>query len=628
MYPSIRSLDVCVFREIEPHRIRTGDILVYDEDGIAVVHRVLGVDRGKGCVLMKGDNIPFRHAEKIPFTVIRGKVRSVKRGNKVIDLEKFPRKFTGALLAFLSRHDLTPSLFKSRFIDPPLLSFSGSPVYVSFRKIFYKNISYAHFRAGKCCRLYAMVGKAKSADAFMKPEEGGKVLLNSYIRRRDRNRVFAEKFVRKIMEVADKEYNGWSEIHVKDKVLKDLVNPVGGFDLTGSVLNKDLTMQQINRYPALDFDPSALRREEELVILCSRLEMSEDMRGRFASLMAEGAVDWRRFLDLAELHMVKPLIYRHMQIFSEYFPEEVKKKLRDEGARVFVQNAKVLEEIRSLAELFAESSLEILFTKGASFILDIYRDKPGLRPLSDIDILVREEDFAGVDSVLRKNGFRLCEENKGFERYRTQVLYSFEGKVFLDVHRGFIGRKLHDDMLGIEEETIWKNKRKLSMRGADIYTLDLTHTLLYQCLHLAMQHSFSGIRWYVDILEFLNRYGDELDWDEITRLARNYKIQRPVYSSLLFARGMLSAPVPENVLDDMGKIERKLDRLVFRKIKKNNAETDYLAELFMFDRMADTAKFVFLCLLKHPYLIRHFFIVSSKATKQIFTRKRSLAISS
>jgi hypothetical protein len=91
---------------------------------------------------------------------------------------------------------------------------------------------------------------------------------------------------------------------------------------------------------------------------------------------------------------------------------------------------------------------------------------------------------------------------------------------------------------------------------------------------------------------------------------------------------MLSAPVPENVLDDMGKIERKLDRLVFRKIKKNNAETDYLAELFMFDRMADTAKFVFLCLLKHPYLIRHFFIVSSKATKQIFTRKRSLAISS
>ncbi len=230
MYPSIRSLDVCISGKIEPHRIRTGDVLTYDKDGIAVVHRALGVDRGKGCVLMKGDNIPFRHAENVPFKAVRGKVCSVKRDSKIIDLERFPRKFTGALLAFLSRHDLTPSLFKSRLIDPLLLSFSGSSVYVSFRKMFYGNISYAHFRMGKCCRLYAIVGNAKTADAFIKPEEGGKVLLSSYIRRRDRNRLFAEKFLRKIMDVADREYPGWNEIHVTDKILKDLVGTAEGFD--------------------------------------------------------------------------------------------------------------------------------------------------------------------------------------------------------------------------------------------------------------------------------------------------------------------------------------------------------------------------------------------------------------
>jgi hypothetical protein len=230
MYPSIRSLDECVFREIEPRRIRTGDVLVYDKDGLAVVHRVLSVDRSRGCVTTKGDNVPLGHADKIPFTSVRGKVYSVRRGNKTIDLERTPRRITGVLLAFLSRHDFTPSLFKSRFIDPPLLSFSGNPVYVSFRKIFYKNISYAHFRAGTCCRLYAIVGKAKSADAFMKPEEDGRILLNSYIRRRDRNRVFAERFVRKIMEIADREYVGWNEMHVTDKILKGLVRPSDGFE--------------------------------------------------------------------------------------------------------------------------------------------------------------------------------------------------------------------------------------------------------------------------------------------------------------------------------------------------------------------------------------------------------------
>jgi hypothetical protein len=311
-----------------------------------------------------------------------------------------------------------------------------------------------------------------------------------------------------------------------------------------------------------------------------------------------------------------------MQLFSEYVPEGIRRELRDEGARDLARSVRALEEIKYLAKLFAENSLEVLFTKGASFILDIYHDEPGLRPLSDIDVLVKKEDFEKVASVLRKNGFRPCEENKRFERYRTQVLYSSGGRVFLDVHRGFIGRKLHDDMLNIDEGRIWRNKRKLSPQGCDVYTLDLAHTLLYQCLHLAMQHGFSGIRWYVDMLEFLKRYGDELDWDEVTGLAREYGIRRPVYYSLLFARKMLSAPVPEGVLNDMGKIERKLDRLVFRKIRKNNAETDYLAELFMFDRMRDTVNFIFLSVFKYPLLIKHFTSVSRKMFKQAFSRKK------
>ncbi len=381
-------------------------------------------------------------------------------------------------------------------------------------------------------------------------------------------------------------------------------------------------MTQSSLYPALDLDHATLSREEEPLLLCSRVEMPENLKERFAALMVEGAVDWDRFLEAADLHMVKPLAYRHLQLFSECVPEEVKKELRDEAARNFAQNIRALEEIKRLAELFSENSLEVLFTKGASFLLDMYRDDPGLRPLSDIDVLVREEDFAEVDSVLREKGFRPREENEGLERYRTQVLYSFEGKVFLDVHRGFVGRKLHDDMLNVDEERIWKSKRKLSLRGYDVYTLDLVHTLLYQCIHLAMHHGFSGVRWYVDVLEFLNKYGDELDWDEVMGLARDYRVRRPVYYALRFARDMLSAPVPENVLNDMGKIERKVDRLVFRKIRKNNAGTDYLAELFMFDSMRDTVNFIFLSVFKYPFLIKHFTAVSRKMFKQAFGREK------
>jgi hypothetical protein len=143
-----------------------------------------------------------------------------------------------------------------------------------------------------------------------------------------------------------------------------------------------------------------------------------------------------------------------------------------------------------------------------------------------------------------------------------------------------------------------------------------------------MQHSFSGLRWYVDIHEFLNKYENKLDWVKFIELAELYRIQRPVYYVLLFTDRMLGAQVPDDVMKKLSRVERKVDRWVFNKIRMNNAETDYLAELFMFDRMQDTVKFVFKSIVAYPQLIKHFFKLSFKVIKQMFSGKRKAAASS
>jgi hypothetical protein len=385
-------------------------------------------------------------------------------------------------------------------------------------------------------------------------------------------------------------------------------------------------MKQLKLYPALDFCYSSPDREEEFLALFSRVSMAENMKNRSDFLFSK-SIDWDRFLMLAGLYMVKPLVYKHLQVFKEYVPEYVLEDFRKEAGRVFAQSYRDFDNIRFLTDIFNGASVETLFIKGASFVLDVY-DEKGIRPFCDIDVLIREKDFLDVDKALKKKGFVPCEEEGKFNQYRSQKLYSWEGKVYLDVHRSLIGRKLHSRMLNVDDKEIWGNKRKLFVPESELYTLDLVHTLLYQCLHLAMQHSFSGLRWYVDIHEFLNKYKDELDWEKFIELAELYKIQRPVYYVLLFTDRMLGANVPNDVMKKLSRVERKVDFWVFNKIRINNAETDYLAELFMFDKMSDTVKFVFKSIVTYPQLIKHFLKLSFKVIKQMFSGKRKAAVSS
>ncbi|MGB2662325.1 MAG: S26 family signal peptidase [Candidatus Omnitrophota bacterium] len=219
MRPFLKAMDACITKKIPPSRLRSGDIIVYENAGDAfVAHRILNIDKDSEYVLVKGDNIPYSFRERVPFADIKGKVVAVERGNKVFNLERFPLKIAGKCLAFLSARDLTPLLFRKRFIDPILLGISRSPFYVFLRTSSYGDISFMCTKEGTRCHVYAFVHKVKSADALLELKEDGRVSVSSYIRYRDRNPVFEEKFNQKIQEVADKEF-GTNDLDEKNRLI-------------------------------------------------------------------------------------------------------------------------------------------------------------------------------------------------------------------------------------------------------------------------------------------------------------------------------------------------------------------------------------------------------------------------
>ena len=227
MRPFLKALDECITKEVSSASVGVGDMVVYvpqkGEGESLIVHRVIGVDKKANSFNVKGDNIPAEFLEKVLFDDVKEKVVAVKKNGKTIDLEKFPSSFTKRIIALLSRYDLTPLRLKARAIDPVLLKIADAPTFRSLRKIFYKDISFSVSKSEEKHDLYAFINGVQSAKATLNFKGHDKVLVTSYIRRRDRNAFFAEKFLKKIIKVTEEEYGDQSTLYITDEELKKLV---------------------------------------------------------------------------------------------------------------------------------------------------------------------------------------------------------------------------------------------------------------------------------------------------------------------------------------------------------------------------------------------------------------------
>ena len=104
MWPWVRSGDVLVVAREAPSGMRRGHVAFYARHGSLFAHRLVGKLRRGGEVLLvtHGDALPCGDAP-VRGREILGRVVRIRRGNREIDLETWPRSALGWLLAHLSR---------------------------------------------------------------------------------------------------------------------------------------------------------------------------------------------------------------------------------------------------------------------------------------------------------------------------------------------------------------------------------------------------------------------------------------------------------------------------------------------------------------------------------------------
>jgi hypothetical protein len=132
--------------------------------------------------------------------------------------------------------------------------------------------------------------------------------------------------------------------------------------------------------------------------------------------------DWEQVVAIARQERLAALLLDRAA--ASVLPEDTRAQLEEIRLRTRVHNALLLMQLEEWLTRFEAENLPTIVLKGAALIALVY-ERTTLRPMSDIDVLVRHEDFERAGRLLQAAGFAPYREVTGSNEMsiRTQTLW-------------------------------------------------------------------------------------------------------------------------------------------------------------------------------------------------------------
>ena len=282
--------------------------------------------------------------------------------------------------------------------------------------------------------------------------------------------------------------------------------------------------------------PAVDRSESELVALARALSFPECVDS-----WSEDA--WRSRHRLAIEQRVGPLLYRSLSDRGSLGREPGLSALRKAYYQSAAENLVRLQELNRL--IGSDVVNDVVVVKGGALAMDLY-ENPALRPMSDLDLLVREEAFETWQARLIELGYRTVvpEMASGLEestRFQVSMVGGPAKSVLVELHRSLVAGQR--DSRAPDLGWVWAHTEP--MHGG-ARRLDPTANLIYLAAHAMLQHRGAEMRllWLVDIDRLVRRFGAEIDWDDAAAASGRFGWTNALDSALERCRAWFDTPIP------------------------------------------------------------------------------------
>jgi hypothetical protein len=235
-------------------------------------------------------------------------------------------------------------------------------------------------------------------------------------------------------------------------------------------------------------------------------------------------------------------------------------------------------ETAAVVSALARRNVEIILLKGISLSARCYGGI-ALRPVRDIDILIRRHDLEDCVAVLQEMGFA-SEPHRG-RRLDFDVLNSFQlsflrpDGVHVEPHLELSRSPVYRS--GLDTNTLWARAERTTVAGAHSWRLALFDELRYLAEHFVVGHRARRLLWLVDISALADRVGED-DWPRFTEQTIECRLARPVIAALSQAQQLLHTHVPAGPLERLrAAAESNQERLAWRLALARNANVGKFA---------------------------------------------------
>ncbi len=223
--------------------------------------------------------------------------------------------------------------------------------------------------------------------------------------------------------------------------------------------------------------------------------------------------DWEQALGRARPHGLQGLLARQYAQSDGPF--------RPWAARVYQQqfllNTRLLAMLQIIVDLLQARQIPLIALKGAALVGSVYAEL-GLRPLSDIDLLVQPQHLPEVEKTLLDNGFYAA---KGLN-------YQWQG-LSLDLHVDLVSAQRIRGRAALFQfplPLLWQAAVP-HPRYPGLLCLQAEDQFLHLCVH-ALKHGHSRLIWAEDLKRLLPRVNRSRLWHR----AESYRCQRPLLYAL------------------------------------------------------------------------------------------------
>ncbi len=254
---------------------------------------------------------------------------------------------------------------------------------------------------------------------------------------------------------------------------------------------------------------------------------------------------WQTWQDSIPLDFVDgtsarllPLLHRRVSRIDSKAPG-----LKDLAGVVryhWVHTQLMMRDASAILRLFNDAGIDTMLLKGAALNASIY--PLGLRPMKDIDIVIRPEQTEKALSLLKDEGWEHEFPQPKKMRDLSHACHLTKTSN-LDLHWNFF----HGSILtNAQVNELWDASEPIQILGQTSRVLCPSDQLLHTCEHGMRYAPSPPFRWLADAHRIVTSLSESIDWDRCCRLGMEHGLLYPLLKTLQYLEQNFQVMLPEN----------------------------------------------------------------------------------